>query len=212
MLAFENEGNLGSLFPRTAEKDLDPVTNEFREKLGRAECEKMQVEKKLEAATASWKRERRQLADQIERFRRALARTSNDVTDTDGLQRRLEETIRYSQQLELKCEEQEAARESERKDFQSRIENLENQIVEWIDRSHNTHRTVQSGERKIEADLASRKRVLEIESERKLRSEQVKWRKTQRGLESEIESLRKELTAASPDQPSLIQRFFGPGR
>jgi hypothetical protein len=71
---------------------------------------------------------------------------------------------------------------------------------------------VQSGERKIEAELASRKRMLEIESERKLRSEQVKWRKTQRGLEGEIESLRKELTAAPPDRPSLIQRFFGPGR
>jgi hypothetical protein len=97
MLAFENEGNLGFFFPRTAEKELDPVTNEFREKLGRAESEKMQVEEKLEAATASWKRERRQLADQIERFRRALARTSNHVTDTDGLQRRLEESIRYSQ-------------------------------------------------------------------------------------------------------------------
>ena len=160
MLAFENEGDLGSLFPRSLGKNLDPVTNEFREKLGRAESEKRQVEEKLEAATASWKRERRQLTDQIERFRRALARTSNDVTDTDGIQRRLYETIRYSQQLELK----------------------------------------------------SRKRVLEIESGRKLRSEQVRWRKTQRGLEGEIERLRKELTAAPSDQPSLIQRFFGPGR
>ena len=42
-----------------------------------------------------------------------------DVKDTDGPGRRLEETIRYSQQLELKCQEQAVEKESERKDFQS---------------------------------------------------------------------------------------------
>ena len=172
----------------------------------------MRAEGKLRAATVSWERERRQLRDQIDRFRQALARSSADVKETDGLGRRLEETIRYSQQLELKCQEQAVAKESEQKDFQSRIEDLENQIVEWISRSHNTHRRVQSGERRMETELASRKRVVEIEFERKLRSEQVRWQKTQRVLEGEIASLRKELASASVDKPSVIRRFFSARR
>jgi len=128
-----------------------------------------------------------------------LTRTSS--ADTEGLQRRLEETIRYNRQLGLKCEEQVAEKQIERRDFQFRIESLESQIVEWIDRSHNTRRTVQSGERKMEAELASRKRAFEIESDRKLRSEQVKWQKTQRVLESDINNLRNGLAAAPPISP-----------
>ncbi len=212
MLAAENDGILGSFMPGGGGKQLNQVTREFTEKLDRAESEKKQLEEKLEAVAVSWKRERRQLSDEIEKFRKALARTSTAVTDTDGLQRRLEETIRYNQQLELKCEEQAVAKDSERKHFQSRIEDLESQIVEWMDRSHNTYRTVQSGERKMEAEFASHKRVVEIESERKLRSEQVKSQKIQRVLESEIDSLRKTLAAVPADKPSLIQRLFGPRR
>ncbi len=146
MPSSEDEGNLGALFSGGTGKDLNQVTNEFRAKLDRAESEQRRAEGKLTAATVSWERERRQLRDQIDRFRQALARSSADVKETDGLGRRLEETIRYSQQLELKCQEQAVAKESEQKDFQSRIEDLENQIVEWIARSHNTHRRVQSGE------------------------------------------------------------------
>ena len=212
MLSSEYEGNLGSLFSGGTGKDLNQVTNELKEKLERAESEQMRAEGKLRAATVSWERERRQLRDQIDRFRQALARSSADVKETDGLGRRLEETIRYSQQLELKCQEQAVAKESEQKDFQSRIEDLENQIVEWISRSHNTHRRVQSGERRMETELASRKRVVEIEFERKLRSEQVRWQKTQRVLEGEIASLRKELASASVDKPSVIRRFFSARR
>ena len=212
MLSSEYEGNLGSLFSGGTGKDLNQVTNELKEKLDRAESEQMRAEGKLRAATVSWERERRQLRDQIDRFRQALARSSADVKETDGLGRRLEETIRYSQQLELKCQEQAVAKESEQKDFQSRIEDLENQIVEWISRSHNTHRRVQSGERRMETELASRKRVVEIEFERKLRSEQVRWQKTQRVLEGEIASLRKELASASVDKPSVIRRFFSARR
>ena len=212
MLSSEYEGNLGSLFSGGTGKDLNQVTNELKEKLDRAESEQMRAEGKLRAATVSWERERRQLRDQIDRFRQALARSSADVKETDGLGRRLEETIRYSQQLELKCQEQAVAKESEQKDFQSRIEDLENQIVEWISRSHNTHRRVQSGERRMETELASRKRVVEIEFERKLRSEQVRWQKIQRVLEGEIASLRKELASASVDKPSVIRRFFSARR
>ena len=212
MLSSEYEGNLGSLFSGGTGKDLNQVTNELKEKLDRAESEQMRAEGKLRAATVSWERERRQLRDQIDRFRQALARSSADVKETDGLGRRLEETIRYSQQLELKCQEQAVAKESEQKDFQSRIEDLENQIVEWISRSHNTHRRVQSGERRMETELASRKRVVEIEFERKLRSEQGRWQKTQRVLEGEIASLRKELASASFDKPSVIRRFFSARR
>ena len=212
MLSSDYEGNLGSLFSGGTGKDLNQVTNELKEKLDRAESEQMRAEGKLRAATVSWERERRQLRDQIDRFRQALARSSADVKETDGLGRRLEETIRYSQQLELKCQEQAVAKESEQKDFQSRIEDLENQIVEWISRSHNTHRRVQSGERRMETELASRKRVVEIEFERKLRSEQVRWQKTQRVLEGEIASLRKELASASVDKPSVIRRFFSARR
>ena len=36
----------------------------------------------------SWKRERRQLHGDIEKFRQALARTSDEVGDDEGLQRR----------------------------------------------------------------------------------------------------------------------------
>ncbi len=64
----------------------------------------------------------------------------------------------------------------------------------------------------METELASRKRVVEIEFERKLLSEQVRWQKTQRVLEGEIASLRKELAAASVDKPSVIRRFFSARR
>ena len=63
--------------------------------------------------------------------------------------------------------------------------------MEWIDRSNNMHRTVQSGERRMEAELASCERVVEIVSERKLSPAQIRWQKTQRVLEGEIVSLMK---------------------
>ncbi len=190
----------------------DPAVNAFKEKLDRVESEKMEIEEKLEGATASWKRERRQLNSEIEKFRQALSRTSATAKESEGLNRRLEETIRYSRQLELKCEEQVVETEAERGDFKARIEDLEGQIVEWIERSHNTHRSKQSTERKMEVELTSHKRVVEVESGKKLRSQQVRGKKTQRVLEGEIERLKKELKAATSPKPSLVRRLLGLGQ
>ena len=210
MLAAGDEGNLGSFL--TGGSEADHSVDTFKEKLDRAESKRMQLEEKLEAVTASWKRERRQLNSEIEKFRLALTRTSATTKDSEGLNRRLEETIRYSRQLELKCEEQAVERKAERGDFKARIEDLEGQIVEWIERSHNTHRSTLSTEREMEVELTSHKRAVEIRSEKKLRSQQVRGNKTQRVLEGEIERLKKELKAATTDKPSLVRRLLGLGR
>ena len=210
MLAAGDERNLGSSLAGGSAPDHS--VDAFKEKLDRAESKKMQLEEKLEAVTASWKRERRQLNSEIEKFRLALTRTSATAKDSEGLNRRLEETIRYSKQLELKCEEQALEREAERDDFESRIQDLEGQIVEWIERSHNTHRSTQSTERKMEVELTSHKRAAEIESEKRLRSQQVRGNQTQRVLEGEIERLKKELKAAISGKPSLVRRLLGLGQ
>ncbi len=209
MLAAGDDKRSEPFFQGGAAADLDAVTNDLKARLGRAESEKLRIEEQLNAEATSWKRERRQLSDEIDTFRQELARTSAEVADTEEFQRDLEESMHCSRQFELKCKALEVEKESGRTAFEARIEDLESQIVAWIERSHNTHRSVQSDTRKLEAELVARKRMVEIESERSLRSEQVKWKKAQRVLESEIASLKKELAAVSVHEPSFIDRLLG---
>ena len=220
MMAAGEEGYSGSDFSSGEGKALDKVSRELTEKLRRAERETTEIEEQLEADTASWKREWRQLSDEIEKSRQSLVRGAVEVREseeigrrlTEGLEHRLDETTRYGRELELKCEQQSLEYASDRKTLQSRIEILEKQIVEWIERSHNSGRSEQSMDRKMEAELASQKQAFQIEFQKNLRGEQVKWNTAQRGLEDEIEGLRKQLTVASASKFSLIWRFFGSRR
>ena len=200
-----DESILGSFFGQgCGDSRRDTPGHEFE----RPQERSTELEERLYAATVSWKRERRQFQAQIQELRRALEQTRTEVEESKSLKTRFEEMRRYSQQLEIRCEEQSVQAASEREKLQARIRDLEKQIVEWMDHSNNTHRGTQSAQRKMEAELAAHKREVEIESERKFRSEQVRWKKVERMLEGEIERLKGALEVVSADKTPFLRRLF----
>ena len=197
----DDDSSFGSLNP-------EPELAELLEKLHRADRDKSQLRTKLDAVTECWRSERRQFRTEIDELHQKVDSMREQIRGATQLQRRLAETRRYSQELETQCEQQRAQLDSEPNRLRSRIEDLEAEIVEVLDRSNNAHQRTQDQERRMEAELAAHKRTLEIESNQRFRSSELQWKKDHRTLEREIERLKKELAAVPATKPSLIERFF----
>ena len=205
---YDDESSFGSLFEENSDSNPEPEMAALLEKLNRADRDKSQLRTKLEAVTEGWKRERRQFRTEIDELHQRVDSMREQIKGANQLQRRLDETRRYSQELETQCEQLRARLDSERNRLQSRIEDLEAEILEVLDRFNNAHRTTQDQERRMEAELATHKRTLEIESNQRFRSNEVQLKKDHRTLELEIERLKKELAARPATKRSLIERFF----
>ena len=189
----------------TAEGSLEELSAQLR--LMRRE--NAEIEGKFESATDRWQSERRRLHTEVESLRRSVDGLRGREKEQEHLRRRFEETQRYNLQLELKCEEQTAMLESEKKRFRSQIEDLEGQLVELLGRSSNDHRAAQAVEERAERQLDAKKRLLEVESERRIRANEIQWQKERRGLKLEIEKLQGELARPSTSKvPSLFRNIF----
>lgn len=173
------------------------------------EAERNELNEKFEVESISWERERNRFQGQIEELLEALDRTQKELAGFVDLKRSLAEALSDNQRLESERDALSAAAGAEKARLESRIRDLEKELVGWMESSHNTHRSTLSAERKLEVEFTAHKRQIEIETERKLRADQVRWAKTESVFEAEIQQLKKELHAVSGRRSSLMGRLFG---
>ena len=99
--------------------------------------------------------------------------------------------------------------ESEGKRFRSQIEDLEGQLVELLDRSSNDHRAAQALEERAERQMDAKKRLLEVESERRIRASEIRWEQERRVLKLQIEKVPGVLALTSTSKaPSLFRNIL----
>ena len=194
---------------RQEANDTEGSREELLAQLRRMKRGKAEIEGEFEAATHRWQSERRRLHTEVESLRRSVDGLRGHEKEQEHLRRRFEEAQRYTRELEVKCEEQMAKLESEEKRFRSQIEDLEGQLVELLDRSSNDHRAAQALEERAERQLDAKKRLLEVESERRIRASEIRWEKECRVLKLQIEKLPGALALPPTSKaPSLFRNIL----
>ncbi len=163
----------------------------------------------LEAAYGRLEAERRRTSVEIDTLQRTVDELRSQAEGRRQLEGRFLETQRYSKQLEVQCQETQQKLQAEELRMRSKIEDLESQIVELLDRSSNGHRTEQKLEQMMEIELAARRHVLEAESEHRLKDAEAEWQTERDRRAVEIRHLKQQL-ATKPDasRTSLIGRIF----
>ncbi len=163
----------------------------------------------LEAAYGRLEAERRRTSVEIDTLQRTVEELRSQAEGRRQLEGRFLETQRYSKQLEVQCQETQQKLQAEELRMRSKIEDLESQIVELLDRSSNGHRTEQKLEQMMEIELAARRHVLEAESEHRLKDAEAEWQTERDRRAVEIRHLKQQL-ATKPDasRTSLVGRIF----
>ena len=163
----------------------------------------------LEAAFGRLEAERRRMCVESDALQGTVDELRSQAEGRRHLERRFLETQRYSKQLEVQCQETQQKLQAEELRMRSKIEDLESQIVELLDRSNNGHRTEQRLEQMMEIELAARRHVLEAESERRLKDAEAEWQTERDRRAVEIRHLKQQLATKPDASPtSFIGRIF----
>ena len=163
----------------------------------------------VEAAYGRWEAERRRMCIEIDALRRTVDELRGQSQGRQQLEDRFEERSRYARQLEVQCQETQQRLQSEELRMRSKIEDLESQIIELLDRSSNGHRAEQQLEQKMEIELAARRHVLEASSERRLKEAEAEWQAERDRLGGEVRQLKEELSGhPKRSQTSLLGKIL----
>lgn len=186
------------------------LRDELEQRLRKSSRDRKQLETELDTATDRWRSEKRRLHEEIDSLRKATEDAQKYADGGKEIESRLGETQRYSRQLEIKCEEQTVEYEFRENRNKSKIEDLENRIVELLDRSGNELRVKQGLEDHMATELEARKRSLEAEFRRGTKSNEDRWQGERRRLTVEIERLKKQASARKlpPAPSSFMDRLF----